>query len=241
MSDAVPPAPAPLRKFTPRNQTPKASSSNLPPPAPHTASNNNNNNNFGNKNHSSSSTSALDTSNQNVLASATPTKNRVTDSSVAKIDQFVSQQKQNNNNANNNNGSRGNSPSGEQQHTSAPPAPQPAPQLPFDKEDVEALRKENKMLQTRVAAFFEFQQTSSTNGKSTSAIETSSSSVKGMSEAEVTAMFNLMKARIRQLELALAWECSRREEAEEKCFALMKRAVTSANNSTGGSGNHALL
>jgi hypothetical protein len=82
------------------------------------------------------------------------------------------------------------------------------------------------MLQTRLAAFLEFQQTTTASA----AASLSASDVKGMTETEVGAMLGLMKARIRQLELALAWECSRREEAEERCFALMRRTAA---------GNHA--
>lgn len=85
----------------------------------------------------------------------------------------------------------------------------------FDKDDVEALRSENKMLQTRLAAFLEFEK-----------VKSEPVSTKGMAEVEVAALLQLMKARVRQLELALAWECSRREEAEERCFALMRRTAS---------------
>jgi hypothetical protein len=106
--------------------------------------------------------------------------------------------------------------------SSAPAAARYAPPA-FDKEDVEALRSENRLLQTRLAAFLEFQQSTTSSSSSSDAI-----SVRGMGEAEVGALFNAMKARIRQLELALAWECSRREEAEERCFAIMRRSAAAS-------------
>lgn len=103
-----------------------------------------------------------------------------------------------------------------------PTAPSVIPQ--FDKEDIDALRKENKLLQTRLAAFLEFQTSTSQQQNQDAPLNT-----KGMSEQEVSALMTLMRSRIRQLELALAWECSRREEAEERCFALMKRSVQTSN------------
>lgn len=104
-----------------------------------------------------------------------------------------------------------------------PPAPLVTPPQ-FDKDDIDALRKENKMLQTRVAAFFEFQASTQQAQNQDAPLN-----MKGMSEQEIAALMTLMRSRIRQLELALAWECSRREEAEERCYALLKRSVVTSS------------
>ncbi len=210
---AVPPAPAPVRKFTPRN------TSSAPAPQP---------NNSGaattprpNENSVKPPSSTANSSSQNQNSNSST----ISPAMEKKIDDLI----------------RGSIPASKAMTTNEnknpPQAPVAAPPVviapQFDKEDVDALRKENKLLQTRVAAFLEFQQQSQNNNQSSSSSSVSSSildinNLKGMNENEVGALFNLMKSRIKQLELALAWECSRREEAEERCFALMKRAVVSS-------------
>jgi hypothetical protein len=93
------------------------------------------------------------------------------------------------------------------------PTAQASDAPPFDIEDIESLRAENRLLHQRLAVFLQPVDVSDSVGPIQS-LDTSD-------PISASVMRGLV-ARVRQLEGALQWECARREDAEEKLQAALR-------------------